>query len=111
MRRILVENARRKAGRQGRRRTAERVDLAEVEPAIEDPRVDLLALDEALTALEAKDSRKAELVRLRFFAGLSIEQAAEALGISVATADNDWSYAKSWLRLAMLGDETDRARD
>jgi RNA polymerase sigma factor (TIGR02999 family) len=103
MRRILVENARRKAGPKagGNRR---RVDLDAVEPAIEGPPLDLIALDEALTALEAKDKRKADLVRLRFFAGLSIEQAAAALGISVATANNDWSYAKSWLRLAMTGE-------
>jgi RNA polymerase sigma factor (TIGR02999 family) len=110
MRRILVENARRKAGPKagGNRK---RVEFAAVEPAIEDPRVDLIALDEALTALEAKDPRKADLVRLRYFAGLSIEQAAETLGISVATANKDWSYAKSWLRLAMLGDEPTGPRD
>ena len=105
MRRILVENARRKStakaggGRQ-------RVDLAAVEPASEGPRVDLLALDEALGRLEAKDRRKAELVKLRFFAGLTNEQAAAALGISTSTADNDWAYAKTWLRLVMLGDQT-----
>src|SRR4051812_46177189 len=104
MRRILVEQARRKAGpKAGGDR--QRVDLDAVEPAIEGPRVDLIALDEALTALEAKDRRKADLVRLRFFAGLSVEQAAKALGVSVATANNDWSYAKGWLRLAMRGDE------
>ncbi len=110
MRRILVEQARRKAGPRaggGRRR----VDLDVIEPSSEEPRVDLIALDEALTALEAKDHRKAELVRLRFFAGLSIDQAAEVLGISVATAKNDWSYAKSWLRLALLGDEPTDRRD
>lgn len=107
MRRILVERARRKAGPKaggGRRR----VDLGAVEPAIDGPPIDLIALDEALTALEAKDRRKADLVRLRFFAGLSIEQAAAALGIAVATANNDWSYARSWLRLAMTGDRPDR---
>jgi DNA-directed RNA polymerase specialized sigma24 family protein len=81
------------------------VDLDAVDPAVEDPRVDLIALDEALTALEARDRRKADLVRLRFFAGLSVERAAEVLGISAATAYSDWSYAKSWLRLSMLGDE------
>ena len=73
----------------------ERVSFDEVELAIEGPRVDLLALDEALTAWRPRTSRKADLVRLRFFAGLTIEQAAEALGISAATADNDWAYAKS----------------
>src|SRR5262249_20917531 len=104
MRRILIEQARRKAGPKAAG-DRERVDFEVIEPAIEGPRLDLLALDEALTALEAKDRRKADLVRLRFFAGLSIEQAADALGISAATANNDWSYAKSWLRLALLGDE------
>jgi RNA polymerase sigma factor (TIGR02999 family) len=103
MRRILVENARHKSSAKaggGR----QRVDLDEVEPAIEGPRVDLLALDEALGRLEAKDPRKAGLVKLRYFAGLTNQQAAEALGISTSTADNDWAYAKTWLRLAMLGD-------
>ena len=105
MRRILIENARRKRSLRaggGHRR----VEFDEVEPAIEGPRVDLLALDEALSQLEAKDRRKADLVKLRFFAGLTNAQAAEALGISASTADNDWAYAKSWLRLAMLGDES-----
>ena len=104
MRRILVDNARRKVGPKAGG-NLNRLDLIAIEPALEDPRFDLITLDEALTALEAKDRRKADLVRLRFFAGLSIAQAAEMLGVSVATANNDWSYAKSWLRLAMLGDE------
>jgi RNA polymerase sigma factor (TIGR02999 family) len=103
MRRILVENARRKAGPKAGG-DHQRVALGAIELPVEGPRVDLIALDEALTALEARDRRKADLVRLRFFAGLTIEQAAEALGISAATANNDWSYAKGWLRLAMLGD-------
>ena len=110
MRRILVENARRKAGLKagGDHR---RVALDAIEPPVEGPPVDLIALDEALTALEAKDRRKSDIVRLRFFAGLTIEQAAEALGISAATVNNDWSYAKGWLRLAMLGDEPFGHRD
>jgi RNA polymerase sigma factor (TIGR02999 family) len=104
MRRILVENARRKASaRAGGGR--QRLDLSDAEPAIEGPSLDLLAMDEALTALEARDPRKAALVKLRYFAGLTIDQAAAALGISASTADNDWAYARSWLRLAMLGDE------
>jgi RNA polymerase sigma factor (TIGR02999 family) len=102
MRRILVENARRKKSLKaggGHRR----VELSDVEPAFEGPRIDLLALDEALAQLEAKDKRKAKLVKLRYFAGLTNEQAAEALGISPSTADNDWAYARSWLRLAIEG--------
>jgi DNA-directed RNA polymerase specialized sigma24 family protein len=63
--------------------------------------VDLLALDEVLEKLEKQDPRKAELVKLRFFAGLTIEQAAGALGISASTADNDWAYASCWLRVEM----------
>jgi RNA polymerase sigma factor (TIGR02999 family) len=100
MRRILVEQARRKnslkAGGE-----LQRVPLSDVDPAIEAPNVDLLALNEALDKLQAKDSRKAALVKLRFFAGLTSEQAAAALGIATSTADADWAYAKSWLRAEM----------
>lgn len=100
MRRILIEQARQKGslkaggGRQ-------RVDLSDVDPEIAGPQVDLLALDEALKKLEQKEPRKAELVKLRFFAGLTNQQAAEALGVSASTTDNDWAYAKSWLRVEM----------
>ena len=59
------------------------------------------ALDEALQRLEQRDERAAELVKLRFFAGLTRQQAAEALGVSVATADNDWAYAKGWLQVEL----------
>ncbi len=107
MRRILVENARRKQRQKaggGRRR----VDLEAVEPEIAGPSVDVLALDEALQKLERQDQRKADLVRLRFFAGLSIPQAAAALEISTSTADNDWAYAKTWLRVEMRGDSGHR---
>src|SRR5262245_13170848 len=102
MRRILVERARHKRSRKagGARR---RLDLADVELAVAGRDLDLLALNEALEQLERKDRRKAELVKLRFFAGLTTEQAAEALGISVSTADNDWAYARCWLRLALSG--------
>jgi len=102
MRRILVEQARRKetikAGGQN-----QRVELSEAEPAIDGPTMDLLALDEALQKLEEKDPRKSQLIKLRFFAGLSNQQAAAVLGISASTADLDWAYAKSWLRLEMSG--------
>ena len=98
MRRILVERARHKralkAGGGLHRR-----DLADIEPAIAEPGVDLLALHEALEKLEAADKRKADIVKLRFFVGLTIEEAAQALGISTSTADNDWAYARCWLRL------------
>ncbi len=112
MRRILVNNARRKAAIKAGG-GHERVGLEEVdvELVIEGPRLDLLALDEALTTLEAKDKRKADLVRLRYFAGLTVDQAAYALGISPSTADNDWVYAKSWLKVAILGDEADGPED
>jgi RNA polymerase sigma factor (TIGR02999 family) len=100
MRRILVENARKKkAAKHGGDRL--RVDLADVEPAAKRPGLDLLALDDALERLARTDPRKAELVKLRFFVGLTTEQAAGALGISTSTADNDWAYAKSWLRVAL----------
>jgi RNA polymerase sigma factor (TIGR02999 family) len=102
MRRILIEQARRKqsdkhGGQLGRH------DLQPSQIATADQRVDLLALDEALNKLASRDPRKAELVKLRFFAGLTGAQAAAALGISESTADADWAYAKSWLRL-QLGD-------
>jgi RNA polymerase sigma factor (TIGR02999 family) len=106
MRRILVESARHKRSQKaggGRHR----VDLDAVEPAVADPGEDLLAIDEALAELERKDSRKAELVKLRFFAGLTVEQAARALGIATSTADEDWAYARSWLRLALGGPPAD----
>ncbi len=105
MRRILVEQARRKGalkaggGRQ-------RVQLSDVDPEIESPKVDLLALDEALKKLEQREPRKSKLVKLRFFAGLTNQQAAEALGISASTADNDWAYARSWLCVEMSVSET-----
>ena len=98
MRRILVEQARHKSTVKAGG-TFQRVALSSAEPAIKGPSLDLLALDEALRKLEVIDPRKANLVKLRFFAGLSNQQAAAALGIAVSTADLDWAYAKSWLRV------------
>jgi RNA polymerase sigma factor (TIGR02999 family) len=102
MRRILVERARHKQSLKagGNRR---RQELPDIEAAEGGPQLDLLALHEALTKLESQDKRKAELVKLRFFAGLSIAEAAQVLGISPSTADNDWAYARSWLRLEVEG--------
>ena len=96
MRRILVENARRKQSlkRGGDR---QRVDLLSEDLAMEGGSEDLVALDEALTELGRTDATKAELVKLRYFAGLTIEQAAELLNISPATAKRYWTYARAWL--------------
>ena len=77
-------------------------ELAE-EPAAET--LDILALDEALKKLEKKSPRQAELIKLRYFAGLTLEQAANALGLAASTASADWVYAKSWLRLEMQSGE------
>jgi DNA-directed RNA polymerase specialized sigma24 family protein len=75
--------------------------LTAVEPAVPANQLDVLALDDALHQLAAEDQRAAELVKLRFFAGLTVSEAAKALEVSVATAENDWAYAKSWLKLQL----------
>jgi len=96
MRRILIESARRKqrlkhgAGRQ-------RVELEDVDIAIEGPSIDLITLDEALSKLAKEDPSAAELVKMRFFAGLTLDQVAAVMGISRRTADRNWAYAKAWL--------------
>ena len=96
MRRILIDHARQKRRiRHGGDR--ERVPLSDVEVAAEAPAEELLALDEALDRFAARDPIKAELVKLRYFAGLSEEEAAAALGISRATASRYWTYARAWL--------------
>ena len=103
MRRILVERARHK---QTLKRGADhnRVDMDAAEPVVLPIACDdILGLEEALQKLEHKDARKAELVKLRFFAGLTTAQAAQTLGVSATTAENDWTYARSWLRLEMGG--------
>jgi RNA polymerase sigma factor (TIGR02999 family) len=96
MRRILVENARRKRGpRQGGGRRRVEIDLDHLlAPASP---VDLLAVDEALTRLAREAPVRAELVKLRFFAGMTMPDAARALGISLATAERYWTYARTWL--------------
>jgi RNA polymerase sigma factor (TIGR02999 family) len=96
MRRILVDRARRKQ-RHKHGGDRQRVDLDAAEPALEGPSDDIVALDEALAKLAGEDPTKAELVKLRCFAGLTVEQAAEILGISRATACRYWSYARAWL--------------
>jgi RNA polymerase sigma factor (TIGR02999 family) len=96
MRRILVEKARRKECRKaggGRRR----VDLDAADVAVEMPADQFLALDEALSQLAERDAQAAQLVKLHCFAGLSIDQAAEMLGISSRTGYRDWAFAQAWL--------------
>jgi RNA polymerase sigma factor (TIGR02999 family) len=96
MRRILVDNARRrKALRRGGHR--QRRGLEGAEPAVPSRSEDLLALDEALQKLSALEPAKAELIKLRYFAGLTMEQAALVLDISLATAHRYWAYARAWL--------------
>ena len=100
MRQILVDRARRRQRvRHGGNR--ERVGLSEVASLAESPVDDLLALDEALTRFTQLDPQKAELVKLRYFAGLSEQEAADTLGISRATASRHWTYARAWLIQAM----------
>ena len=103
MRRILVENARRKRRRKHGGGQA-RVDLDQLEVAAPEKGDDLLALDEALSQLSVTDPQAAELVKLRYFAGLTIRQAAEVLGVAPRTADFLWAYARSWLLQKIEGD-------
>lgn len=94
MRRILIERARRKKRRREPHASLATEPLA---PAGNRPVDDLLAVDEALQALAAEDPQKAELVKLRFYAGLSLEEAAKCLGVSRATASRYWAFARAWL--------------
>jgi RNA polymerase sigma factor (TIGR02999 family) len=96
MRRILIDRARaRNADKRGGGRP--RADVNPDEVAAPERSTELLTLDEALTRLAEKDERKARLVELRYFAGLTLDEAATALGISPATADRDWAFARAWL--------------
>jgi len=96
MRRILVENARRK-NRLKRGGDRKKAAFQEEITSAEEPSVDLIALDEALAKLEAEEPIRANVVKLRYFAGLTIEQTAKLLNISTATADRHWACARSWL--------------
>jgi RNA polymerase sigma factor (TIGR02999 family) len=124
MRRILVDQARHKRSQRAGG-NKKRIELTVVDPEVQGPQLDLLALDEALQRLGVQDPRACEkplgvlransaltcdgvhdpraceIVKLRFFAGLTVAQAAKSLNISVATAENDWVYAKSWLKLQL----------
>ncbi|MGE0756203.1 MAG: ECF-type sigma factor, partial [Pirellulaceae bacterium] len=100
MRRNRVDHARqRTAAKRGGHATREELDEY---PGVDSTRdMELLALDEALGSLARHDHRKAELVKLRYFAGFTLREAAELLGISTSTADADWAYAKAWLAVRL----------
>jgi len=102
MRRILIEKARRRSTlRRGGQ--LERVELDEAELAVDMPDEQLLALHEALERLAQRDRAKAELVKLKFFAGLTLEEAAKILGMSTPTAKRYWAYARAWLYREISG--------
>ncbi len=100
MRRILIERSRHKASAKAGGEFR-RLEASEIELPMAGPQVDLLALNEALEELEKTDPRAASVVKLRYFTGLTTADAARALGVSLATAENDWAYAKSYLRLRL----------
>jgi RNA polymerase sigma factor (TIGR02999 family) len=101
MRRILVDHARRK--RAGKRGGGRRVDLSEPDRIVVPDPDTVLAVDEALAGLAAEDPGSADVARLRLFAGLTVEEAAGALGVSRATAFRDWAYARAYLMAALSG--------
>jgi RNA polymerase sigma factor (TIGR02999 family) len=104
MRRILIEQARRKR-RVRHGGTHKRIDLDEACSLVQPPSDDLLALDEALTRLAALNPIRAEVVKLRFFAGLTMPEVAQALGISLPTANRYWAFARTWLYTELKGEE------
>ena len=106
MRRILIDRAREKrAQKRGGARRKLTLDAADI--SIDAVPEEIIELDEALSRLAAEDAVKAELVKLRFFAGLSLKDAARILGISSTTADRYWAYARAWLFHAITSSETD----
>jgi RNA polymerase sigma factor (TIGR02999 family) len=109
MRRILIDQARRKESLK-RGGGMQRADWPEAPIAAPEPTLELLALDEALARFEQLDPTKAQLIKLRYFAGLTIPQAAEVLGISTTTADRYWSYARAWLHAELAREAPQRVR-
>lgn len=110
MRRILIENARRKQAIK-RGGDYKRVDIAVDQIDVPQNDDELLALDEALDRLAERDDRAAELVKMRFFAGLTMDQAADALGVSVRTAERDWAFARAWLHRQVRGEPNQELAD
>jgi len=96
MRRILIEHARQKRSEK-HGGSAQRVTFADIDVQAEDPQINLLSLDEALTALGDVDPRLVEVVELRYFAGCDLQETSRILGVSAATVKRDWTYARAWL--------------
>ncbi|HYR89479.1 MAG TPA: sigma-70 family RNA polymerase sigma factor [Terriglobia bacterium] len=106
MRRVLVDIARRRRAECRGGIGAVRVPLEDVDVPASVHDADLVAVDDALEILAVKDSRKARVVELRFFGGLSMEETAQTLGVSLRTVHNDWAFARAWLYRALKGDGT-----
>lgn len=106
MRRILIDNARRKSRQKRGGPRQHRVDLDSHDLVSRSSPDELLILDDALAALTAEDAEAGELVKLRYFAGLSVEQASELLGLSRSTAYEHWTYARAWLQAELYGRRT-----
>lgn len=104
MRRILIDHARRKAGIKYGGKLAKRTLDADVDYVLPLPCDELLALDEALERLKSQDPRIVEIVKLRFYAGLSMPQIAKSLGLSLRSVERDWRYARSWLHREVSSD-------
>jgi RNA polymerase sigma factor (TIGR02999 family) len=102
MRRILIENARRKKRRK-RGGDVQRVQLDPAQLSYLSPAEDILAIDDALACLAAEDPQAAQLVKLRFYAGLSVEEAAQMVGLARSTAYEHWAYARAWLHRRLQG--------
>jgi RNA polymerase sigma factor (TIGR02999 family) len=110
MRRILVENARRKkTGKRGGGLDRRDADPDDFPAANERDLLEVLAVHDALDRLAQKSPRKAELVKLRYFLGCTVAEAAQILGVAAATAEEDWTYARAWLRRQWLRDEEQHA--
>jgi RNA polymerase sigma factor (TIGR02999 family) len=98
MRRILVDHARQHQAAKRGGSQQQRLSITSAERVVKQPEIDLLALNEALDELALIDPQQAQIVELKFFGGLSIEETAEVLGISHATVERDWKMARAWLR-------------
>ena len=103
MRRVLVDISRRRSAERRGGRDMVRVPLEAIELPANERDADILALDRALEQLATQDARKARVIELRFFGGLSMEETAEALGVSVRTVHTDWAFARAWLYRALAG--------